>query len=143
MDEATGSTAMLYILLVFLAVYVMFIAIAVNYARAFKTKNKIIDIIEQNQGIKNISDSSDDAIVGIETYLDEIHYNIQDNNIDNEDNKYGTCFERGYCVKKNNGINGGHYYKVTTFIMLKVPLIDSLTFEIPVMGETIEMGAIS
>ena len=51
MRDAVGGTFMMYVLLVFLAVYIMFVAVAFNYARAFRVKNKVIDIIEQNEGI--------------------------------------------------------------------------------------------
>ena len=45
MRDAVGGAFMIKLLLVFLAVYTIFIAIAINYAKAFRVKNKILDII--------------------------------------------------------------------------------------------------
>ena len=45
MKEGIGGTFMIYVFLVFLAVYITFLAVAFNYARAFRVKNKIIDDI--------------------------------------------------------------------------------------------------
>ena len=46
MKEGIGGTFMIYVFLVFLAVYITFLAVAFNYARAFRVKNKVIDIID-------------------------------------------------------------------------------------------------
>ena len=43
MRDAVGGTFMIKLLLIFLAVYTVFIAIAINYAKAFKVKNKVIN----------------------------------------------------------------------------------------------------
>ena len=51
MRDAVGGTFMIKLLLIFLAVYTVFIAIAINYAKAFKVKNKVINIIEQSEGV--------------------------------------------------------------------------------------------
>ena len=45
MRDSVGGTFMIYVLIVFLAVYIVFVAVAFNYARAFRVKDKIMDII--------------------------------------------------------------------------------------------------
>ena len=49
MRDAFGGTFMIKLGLVFLVVYVSFMAVAINYAKAFRVKNQIINIIEQYQ----------------------------------------------------------------------------------------------
>ena len=57
MREAFGGSFTIKLMLIFLAVYVTFIAVALNYAKAFRVKNGVIDIIEQNEGIDDYSDT--------------------------------------------------------------------------------------
>ena len=79
MRDAFGGVFMMRLMLVFIVVFVGFGAISLNYAKAFRIKNKVIDLIEQ-QEIKNITNvknytSKLDAIV---TNAD---YNISCNKI--------------------------------------------------------------
>ena len=139
MKEGIGGTFMIYVLLIFLAVYITFLAVAFNYARAFRVKNKVIDIIEQNEGIQDYNDTSDSSVLGqIDTYLGEVSYivnGIDDSNCSGYDyiNK-----ERGYCIDEYSITIDGNdygYYKVKTFIRLEIPFMN-LGFTIPVKGET-------
>ena len=54
MRDSVGGTFMIYVLIIFLSVYIVFVAVAFNYARAFRVKNKVLDIIEQNEGIQEM-----------------------------------------------------------------------------------------
>ena len=98
MRDAVGGTFMMYVLLVFLAVYITFVAVAFNYARAFRVKNKVIDIIEQNEGLDDYRNTSG-AIGDIENYLNSVSYNVNSNGnsvtsnncpgyVDNSDDHY-------------------------------------------------------
>lgn len=141
MRDAVGGTFMIKVLLVFLAVYICFIAVALNYAKAFRVKNKIIDIIEQNEGFDiDSKDTSDTSVRGrIDIYLKSVNYNITDIDRLAKDTD-GTCYDRGYCIIEydSNNIEGklsGKYYKVTTFVKLEFPFFN-LTIPIRVVGET-------
>ena len=48
MRDAFGGIFMIKVLLVFVFIYVAFTAISLNYAKAFRVKNKVIDYVEQN-----------------------------------------------------------------------------------------------
>ena len=50
MRDAFGGAFSIKLMLIFLMLYVAFICVALNYARAFRVKNRIINIIEQNEG---------------------------------------------------------------------------------------------
>ena len=47
MREAIGGTILLYIVLIFLFVYIAFMAIVINYGRVFRSKNAVVSYIEQ------------------------------------------------------------------------------------------------
>lgn len=49
MRDAFGGIFMIRLMLVFVFIFVAFTAISLNYAKAFRIKNKIIDIIEQEE----------------------------------------------------------------------------------------------
>lgn len=141
MRDAFGGTFMIYVLLIFITVYVTFVAVAFNYARAFKVKNKVIDIIEQNEGIADYNNTTG-TIGDIEYYLNEVSYRIGgiDSNTNACSNYDYINKERGYCISSitaTSDINGGtaSYYKIVTFVRLELPFFD-VGFTIPVRGET-------
>ncbi len=55
MREAIGSTFIFKIAIFFIFFFVAFLSIAINYSQAFRTKNDIINHIEQSEGINNTS----------------------------------------------------------------------------------------
>lgn len=141
MRDAVGGTFMIKLLLIFLAVYTIFIALAINYAKAFRVKNKILDIIEQNEGIKNYEDTTDPALNQIDTYIGNIHYWVNTSTIkdkcekleyDNEKDLINS--DKGYCIATVEG-DTASYYKVTTFVTLSIPVV-KLEYTIPISGET-------
>ena len=137
MRDAVGGTFMIKLLLIFLAVYTVFIAIAINYAKAFKVKNKVINIIEQSEGV-DYNDVSDASVIGqINTYMNDIHYGINTSSV--EKNCIGYDYintERGYCISKvENYDSSASYYRVTTFVTISVPIV-RLEFTVPIKGET-------
>ena len=49
MRDAFGGVFMIRLMLVFVFIFVAFTAISLNYAKAFRVKNKVIDFIEQQE----------------------------------------------------------------------------------------------
>ncbi len=49
MRDAFGGTFTMNFLLVFIFIYIAFTAVSLNYAKAFKVKNAVIDFVEQNE----------------------------------------------------------------------------------------------
>ena len=56
MRESIGGILILKIVLIFLAVYIGFMAIVINYGKYFRYKNAIINKIEQNEGYRTCED---------------------------------------------------------------------------------------
>ena len=142
MRDAVGGTFMIKLILVFLAVYIIFMGAALNYAKAFRVKNKVMDIIEQNEGMEeadfnNLSGTNNLGVTGkINEYLSTVSYNVSLTD-KNKQNK-GVCFDRGYCIdkKESTNVDGVYntYYKVTTFVKIEFPFF-KLNFTIPIAGE--------
>ena len=55
MRDAFGGVFTMNFMLVFIFIFVAFSAISLNYAKAFRLKNSIIDFVEENE-IVNLSD---------------------------------------------------------------------------------------
>ena len=60
MKDSFGGSIMIYIIIFFLGIYIVFIALTLRYAQAFKLKNKTIDLIEQYDG--NINSDFEDEL---------------------------------------------------------------------------------
>ena len=142
MREAFGGAFTIKLMLIFLTIYVAFIAVALNYAKAFRVKNRIIDIIEQNEGINesDYNNTKEGSVIGdINTYLNTVSYYVNLANINNSNTEYIHCYDRGYCIEETSGpTNDGitsKYYKVTTYININLPFF-KLNFNVPITGET-------
>ena len=61
MRDAFGGEFMIRLFLVFIVVYVAFTAVSLNYAKAFRIKNKVISFIEENE-INNLADLNCDEL---------------------------------------------------------------------------------
>ena len=49
MREYFGGAFILKLLFVFIVIFVSFMAVTISYAKAFRVKNQVINIVEQNQ----------------------------------------------------------------------------------------------
>lgn len=144
MKEAVGGTFMIYVLLIFLAVYITFVAVALNYAKAFRVKNSVIDIIEQNEGMDDSDFASREGNINsgvtgqINSKLRDYNYRIVLSS--NEVTKYcgsdNNKFELGYCITRKNNNLDKEYYQVVTFVQIKFPFWDDLNITVPIRGET-------
>ena len=68
MREAIGGTWIFSIVIVFIVLFTSFLALSVNYSKAFKVKNGIVNIIEKREGI------SDATVDEISDYLNNVGY---------------------------------------------------------------------
>ncbi len=139
MREATGQASLMNIMLTIIGVIILLLAGSIAYSKAFRVKNKIIDIIEKN----NVYDG--DARIIIDEALLDIGYRLRDSSISMTEmchsNDGYTLIQSWqsnylYCVyKSNNSTSEEYYYKVVTFMYFDLPVIGSY-IRIPVSGET-------
>lgn len=114
MREATGGALLIKIMLIFIAIYISFLAVSINYSLAFRVKNELISIIEVNEGYSETTDQQ------IRQYLGEVGYTKRGN--------------KWYDVRAMDTPRGP-YYKVTTYISFDFPVIGTF-FTFPINGET-------
>ena len=143
MKDAFGGAFMVKIFLVFIVIYVGFIAISLNYAKAFKVKNKIIDYIEENE-ITSISElQTGKKMQDYEKFLtDEIlgnmNYNLSERNICDKINmtndagrQVAHCNQLGIVIREAGKAKNtkGMYYEVSTYVGWSLPFLNNiLTF---------------
>ena len=139
MRDAFGGAFMIKLFLVFLIVYVSFIAIALNYAKAFKVKDAVINYLETNE-ITSISDMSAVEFTEMTDYfygeiLGSMNY-YKAIPCPNSINDEGKSVQLAYCrdgivIYQYNPIEArkskdGVYYKVITYFGWNIPFINGL-----------------
>ena len=131
MRESIGNTMLVNIILIVVGAVILILIGSVSYSKAFKVKNLIINIMEENKG------DYDTAGPEIEESLKRVGYRINTENkkckdrqgmssIANTNNYY-------YCVYEYSSTKGS-YYGVAAFMFFEVPGYGSIT--IPIYGET-------
>ncbi len=133
MREAIGGTWIFGIVVTFIVLFSSYLAISVNYSKAFRVKNQIVSEIEKNEGMSAAYDK-------IENYLDNQGYYVYQSCGSGwkgylEGTKSGSY---RYCVKPTSDTTGSipkTYYTVKVFFRLDLPVIGNI-FVFPVTGET-------
>lgn len=139
MRESFGGAFMIKLILVFIVIYISFMAVAINYAKAFRVKNNVINILEQSQF------ELGDSIDSIDNYLGTVSYIVNNSSsvsshcngvaFGNTDKAKNTVLTaRGVCIEKM-GDGNKHYYKVTSYISINFPFFD-ISMTLPISGET-------
>ncbi len=124
MRDAFGGEFMIRLFIVFIVIYVVFISLALNYAKAFKVKNLVIGYLEDNE-ITNIENMSAVAKTAMIDYFQKeivggLNY-IRPTNISCLSEEKCLNFEDiGISIKEvkptsTHTNKKGVYYKVTTY----------------------------
>ncbi len=133
MKESINNAFLVNLILIFLAIIVSILVGSLSYSKAYRIKNRIIEILEKHQ-VYNY-----DAKQEIESNLKDIGYKT---------NPRGTskCPARGgelqqphttnyhYCIYQNED-NKGYSYTVVVFMYFEIPIIGEF-IEFPVSGDT-------
>ena len=143
MREAIGGTWLFGLVITFIVFFASFLAISVNYSKAFNVKNNIVDMISKYEG------NNCNARIKIGNYLNEVGYLVSGDcgSIDGAEyepydlkgNKLASGKKGYYCIAKtdtgsNTDINKS-YYKVIVFFRVDLPVIGNLT-TFRIKGET-------
>ena len=149
MREAIGNSLILNIIIVFVAIFIALFVGALAFTKAFKTRNRMLDIIEKYGGY------TEEAQLEIAENLHQIGYFMVDNvkcpdrnlaiKLNKNDNynycvyEYGSCVEcteAGGCIPTSGCDNDrGTYYGVRMYVHFDIPLIGNF-MNIPIYGET-------
>lgn len=158
MRESLGSSLLLNIVVIFTGIVILFFVSILSYSKAYRVKNRIVELVEKNGSYENAS-------VEIDKSLSEAGYAIANKNLctstrvqnhlknevgiitDSNDPVVSLNTTNGYnyCIfevnSENSYISNGKFYVVVTFVQFEIPIIeDLLTF--PVYGETKILGKI-
>lgn len=135
MREAVGNTFIVSIIITFVIVFIILFATSTSYTKAYKVKNKIIDIIEENNGVGAATYKE------IDQFLGGIGYRVNEtkrkcpNGGENPSSSYRYCI---YPKSTSKGV----YYVVTAYMYFDVPILSAI-LEMPVQGETKILGILS
>ena len=125
MRDAFGGAFMIKLGLIFLVIYISFMALALSYAKAFRVKNQIINYIEQYEGWNDTVEELTDVYLANAKY-----YVAHDSNGLNGQ----VCGDRGYCLTEISTVNGT-YYLVETYMQVDFPFFN-IHLTVPIRGET-------
>lgn len=149
MRQAIGTTWVMQLVIIFMLIFVAFLALTINYTKAFKVKNELVSLIERNEGIQ---ESNDGSIHLINNYLEYNNYTTRGSCAEGE---YGvsnlhdnviTAAVPGekyhYCVQKINTSTPTTprraKYKIRIFFQFSLPVVGDL-FTFSVEGTTIDI----
>jgi hypothetical protein len=151
MREAIGTSYVISFIVTFFVLFILIFIGTLSYTKAFKVKNRIVDIIESHEGnIEKISGSLDTNVENeINSKLNQIGYRISNESKCKTDGRFstGTVLKKSskstyrYCIYKftSNNDKIGDYYGVVTYIYFDIPIIGS-RLQFPVYGETRTFG---
>ncbi len=152
MREAIGTSYVVNFIITFFILFILVFLATLSYTKAFKVKNKIVDVIEEYEGdvVDTSSQLKSEPQSDINSKLGQIGYRVSDKKTCKKNGRYeGNAFKGENVVKeisKNDTSNyhyciyqidtgKGKYYGVVTYIYFDIPIVGS-TVEIPVYGET-------
>lgn len=136
MRDAFGGAFMIQLLIVFIIIYVGFTAVALNYAKAFKAKNLIVEYLEDHEisDLTNLPAQADsDMFDYFQTEIvGNLGYVYPTKICDNVNQEKTRCYENiGILIEQIEPMNSqknkqGVYYKVTTYFGFQLPFFDRL-----------------
>ena len=143
MREAIGGTWLFGLVLTFIVFFASFLAVSINYSKAFNVKNNIVDLIGKYEGNncnsrKKIGEYLNDVGYLVIGSCDTGYYayDLQGNYLgeSNTNNKVKGY----YCVKSediDNTLVDKRYYRIMVFFKLDLPMVGDLT-TFRIKGET-------
>ncbi len=147
MRESIGGTWLTGIVIVFMLIFVAFLALSINYTKTFQMKNDILTMIEKKEGF---TDGSGGSIELINNYLKSNNYHTKGrcedgsygvSNLDSASAEYvsGASKQYYYCVKKINATTNKYkkkvYYKADIYFYFNLPVVGDI-FKFNIDGTT-------
>ena len=97
MREAFGGTILFYVILGFLAVYIVFVGLIMNYAATYRASNYVLTSLEESEANVDLST--------LKSNLAKLNYH----------NGLDVC-----CSNTNNG----SVYSIKTYVQFDLPILD-------------------
>lgn len=144
MREAIGSAYIVNFIIIFIVIFMLFFVGSLSYTKAFKVKNKILNVIEMHDGeIENANGQLNGTVENeINEHLKDIGYRISSKTTCETKGRFSNAVAIGktgastyrYCLYKFSN-KKGEYYGVVAYMYFEVPIIGA-HLEFPVYGET-------
>jgi len=151
MRESIGATWIFSICLTFIILFTAYLAISVNYAKAFRIKSNIVSMIEENEGYTGgleeriinylvsegytASGKCDPFIGANNGYYDGWELIKEIKMYDNVSSNSNACIYRRTARSNDDIANCNSYYKVIAFFKFDLPVINYFS-AFKVGGET-------
>ena len=153
MRTSIGNTWILQLVIIFMLIFVSFLALSLNYTKAYKLKNELVTMIEKYEGLSSKNKKNDGSISLINNYLRFNGYGVMhtceqtefgSKNLDDDTLEPVEEGERYYyCVAKidtsNERLNNRSRYRIKIFFNFNLPVIGDL-FTFTVEGTTIDIN---
>ena len=153
MRESIGGSMLLYLIIIFITAIILLFSSILTYSKAYKIKNRIVEIIEKygtyDEAIDNMITTEinpDLAAAGYNVNKPTNCGNVLTNLTTGANAKYSnlsgnlnTTYGYNYCIFKQENLNEGHAYVVVTFVEFQVPIIGDF-LSIPVYSEPKILG---
>ena len=141
MKDAVGGSILLYLVVIFVSIVIIFFAGIMSYSKAYKIKNRIIEVIERNGTYE------ENEVGELTIELKRIGYRTATieqiaSKCGTESLTYTNNAGHFYCVYIGEGdkLSGeGYSYEVVTYTHFDFPIIGDLLV-LPVKGETKTLG---
>lgn len=138
MKQSIGYTQTINIMMVFITIIFFFIVSIINYYKAYKVNNILINSIEKYEGYNNLAD------MDIISRLGTLGYNMS--KINCSATRGDTCTlvvdpglngsgENGYCIYECYEDNNYYHYKIATNMFMDIPVVRNV-ISIHVFGNT-------
>lgn len=138
MKAAAGNAMLMNIIIVFLVIVMALLVTSISYTKAFRIKNRIVDIIEYYDGNFNDVGTKTNITNEINNSLSSVGYRLSGSKKCKEiDNKKAIELASNYqvCIYEYDDSTRGKYYKVIAYMYFDVPVVGGI-LNIPVSGET-------
>lgn len=149
MRETIGGTWIMQLVIIFMLIFVAFLALSLNYSKAFQMKNELLTMIEKKEGL---TDGSNGSIALINNYLlvNGYHakracpvgsYGVSDLNGTTAESVTSASSSKQYyyCVSKFDSPSRNHndkvYYRINIFFYFNLPVIGDI-FKFSINGST-------
>ena len=118
MRGALGNSLLLSIILTFVGAIVIFFVSILSYSKAYKAKNRIIEVIEKYETYdQNVKEEVNVSLAEMGYQLGECQFSSLA-----DGNGYKYCVE----YKEASAEGGGYYYKVSTYVQFYFPIIGEI-----------------
>lgn len=132
MNESINTSFLVGIIAAFISILSLLIITFFSFSRAYKTKDKMVDILEKYNGYNNKAKNE------IDQYLKDVGYSVKRKSTKcptyNGAYSLNNNSTYAYCVYEFS-TNRGKYYTVYIFANLNLPVINNI-IELKIKGQT-------